>query len=157
MATATTTQRAQGKIGLCPHQGCGFTCCDFAAGNYIALYPGELDEAANQTLSIEHLEIWPDEIGGHRARCNATDCSTCDGGYKPLDCASYPYFPNVDSSGEIRADLKGAKCPLTKGQTITHRSWVRERWSGLASVRKEVRAWLQKVRLVGYQSLTADE
>jgi hypothetical protein len=145
------TDNQHGLISLCPHAGCAFRCCDFQQGNYIVLYPGELEDAIEGGRSIGHLEIFDRNYhGGQRARCTAADGSTCDSGYKPLDCASYPYFPAITESGEPTTLLKGDKCPLTEELTTAHARWVLETWVRLADERSDIYEWLTKVLLVGY-------
>jgi hypothetical protein len=91
----------EGKIASCP------VCCDFQRGNFIVLYPGELDMAKAAGYSLDHLFIDSDLFGGQRARCVAHDTSTCDNGYKPLDCASYPFFSySVSGAGRVTAFMK---------------------------------------------------
>jgi hypothetical protein len=142
-----------GKIALCPHKGCNFCCTQFTAGNYIVLYPGELRHAQTLGQSVSHLNVIDDDYhGGARAVCRAKDPKTCDGGYKPLDCASYPFFPLVaDPLEPIERLLKGVKCPLTNADIGSHADWVRVQWTRLARNVAAVREWLPKVRLVGYE------
>lgn len=148
---------SSGKLSQCPHMECGYTCCDFSGGNFIALYPGELATAQRREESTGHLELTPDSAGGHRAICRATDTSTCDEGYKPLDCASYPLFPVVNSEGQVEVSLKGSKCPLQAADLRAHRIWVLERWRQLEQTVHGLRAWLKTVRLVGYERLSSEE
>lgn len=146
-----SSEVGDGTISLCPHNGCNFTCCDFSVGNYIVLYPGELDAAREQGLSIDHLEISDGHRGGHRAICCAKDCTTCDEGYKPLDCASYPFFPTINDAGEIEAGIKGSKCPLQATQVPEHRNWVVQMWSELSQHVSGLIPWIRDTRLVGYE------
>lgn len=142
---------SQGTIALCPHGGCGFVCCTFMQGNYIVLYPGELDAAARAGASSDHLTITdPDDHGGRRAICTAADTATCDHGYKPLDCQSYPYFP-VAGDGARLGLIRGAKCPLPDPAIRDHAGWVRRAWTMLLVQHPEVAAWLAAVTLVGYR------
>jgi Fe-S-cluster containining protein len=143
----------EGQIGLCPHQGCGFTCCEFNQGNYIVLYPGELQEARAASASLQHLEIIDnDYYRGARAVCRARDTSTCDQGYKPLDCATYPFFPVVGVKGRVPIELlKGSKCPLQVSQIANHVQWAKRVWQELIAVKPEVADWLYDVKLVGYE------
>ena len=152
--TGSTTPHHDGRIPLCAHQSCGHTCCDFAEGNYIVLYPGEEMAARAAGKSLEHLEITPMAFGGHRAICHARDKAQCDGGYKPLDCASYPLFPTVATDGSIRAGLKGAKCPLRLGEIAKHQQWVVQQWLRLAAHRPQLLEWLRRLPLVGYERVT---
>lgn len=149
--------KPQGSIGLCPHNDCGFICCDFAVGNYIVLYPGELAEAQKQGLSTDHLEISEGHLGGHKAVCVACDTSTCDGGYKPLDCAGYPFFPTINDADEVEAGLKGAKCPLQVSQLANHRSWVIQAWSDVAHRIDGMIEWIRQTRLVGYERVVVGD
>lgn len=119
----------EGKIPLCPHNGCGFRCCEFNQGNYIVLYPGELEAAQISGRSLTHLNVFDsDYFGGARATCHASDTSTCDNGYKPLDCATYPFFPVIGIKGEETMSLlKGSKCPIEASEIPYHKVWVYKR------------------------------
>ena len=142
----------QGRIPLCPHADCGFRCCQFNHGNYIVMFPGELAAARAQGHSTAHLEITAEENGGHRAVCRARDTGTCDNGYKPLDCASYPFFPLLGPQGDsMFAMIRGAKCPLPLDRLDAHASWVQDTWQALLEGSQEIRSWLGGVELVGYE------
>ena len=141
----------EGSIGLCPHNGCDFICCDFAAGNYIVLYPGELAEAQRQGQTTSHLEIAEGHLGGHKAVCRAKDTSTCDAGYKPLDCAGYPFFPTIGADDQIEAGIKGSKCPLQVGQLATHAAWMILAWERVAHTMEGMIEWIRQTRMVGYE------
>lgn len=143
-------KETEGKINACASAGCNYTCCHFGQDNYIVLYPGELQAAQSQGLETSHLEVSPLSFGGHRAICNAKSTSTCDGGYTPLDCRSYPYFPTIESDGQIEAGLKGDKCPLTLSQSRGHRDWVIQQWQLLRSKLPKLGDWISQVVLVGY-------
>lgn len=140
-----------GTISHCASAGCGYRCCDFSAGNYIVLYPGELAAARESDQSVEHLSISPDGCGGHRAVCRAVDTSICDGGYKPLDCASYPFFPTIDhENGKVQTGLKGAKCPLLGLHLRNHARWVKQTWQTLVDHSPELARWITHTRLQAY-------
>lgn len=139
-----------GCIPQCETASCGRTCCEFAAGNYIVLYPGELETARENGHSTAHLKLEPAPNGGHRAVCTAGDKATCDSGYKPLDCASYPLFPTIDSTGNIQAGLKGDKCPLTTTELSKHRLWMIAQWARLLDSVPAIRRWIRSTKLVGY-------
>lgn len=145
---------ADGRIELCPKADCGFRCCEFQQGNYIVLYPGELAAAEARQESLGHLRIIAEERGGARAVCEARHTEVCDGGYKPLDCRSYPYFPVLrdqeDSVGQWL--LKGRKCPLVPDEIGDHARWVVEQWNQLLARSPEVAGWLRGVVLVGYDA-----
>jgi hypothetical protein len=143
--------RAAGRIDLCPKNACAYRCCDFQRGNYIVLFPGELEEAAARGDSVGHLRITAREWGGYRAVCEARDTSTCDGGHKPLDCQSYPFFPTLrPDRDEVGMMSKGRKCPLESAEISGHQDWVRATWNRLICSHEQVGQWLRKVTLVGY-------
>jgi len=140
-----------GTLDYCPHQACDFTCCEFGAGNFIAMYPGELEKAQSTGQSVGHLFITSDGNGGQRAICQAKDKANCDSGYKPLDCASYPLFPTVNSNEGIEAALKGSKCPLQSAELELHREWVVSSWAHVGRSVPNLLNWIRSVRLVGYE------
>lgn len=147
----------EGTIALCPFQSCGFRCCEFQQGNYIVMYPGELETAHALGESTAHLEVLDAYHGGHKMICKAGDTATCDRGYKPLDCQSYPFFPTVPADNEhIEVTLKGSKCPLTTALILDHRRWVGEMWNWLARLHPGVTNWLRQVKLVGYETIPSD-
>ncbi len=117
------------------------------------LYPGELNQAVARGESLVHLAIRPSSEGGQRAICHANDTSSCDGGYKPLDCASYPLFPTIDAAGKVTVELIGQKCPLVISQLQEHRLWVQRQWQILADASVRVREWIGQVSLVGYRKV----
>ena len=144
------TAPLDGQIAACDTAGCGRCCCDFSAGNYIVLYPGELNAAVDRGETVAHLAVRPSSDGGHRAICHAGDKGTCDGGYKPLDCASYPLFPSIDARGDVTVDLTGQKCPLRLRLLDAHSAWVRQAWVRLAQRSQAVADWIASVHLIGY-------
>lgn len=153
-----TAQRQQlGVIAQCEHAGCGHSCCEFAEGNYIVLYPGEVEAAYHAGKSLGHLQLMPSSGGGHRAICQAADKCTCDDGYKPLDCASYPFFPTIDDGDGVTADLKGQKCPLQVAALRRHRRWVVSAWSKLAAASPRIAEWIAGVKLIGYTRVSHNE
>lgn len=144
-----------GAITLCPHANCGFRCCEFQQGNYIVTYPGELEAASRRNESISHLEIIARYHGGYKTVCKARDTSSCDHGYKPLDCKSYPFFPAVaPGKDRIAVTLKGSKCPLIWNLIPWHQGWVKRAWQRLADQNPATIDWLRKVTLVGYETVS---
>ena len=102
--------------------------------------------------STAHLKIIDaDYHGGKKAICQAECTATCDGGFKPLDCASYPFFPAPPGADEVDLLIKGRKCPLQAGHLWAHAALVRELWNEAAATNPEITAWLNKVELVGYR------
>jgi hypothetical protein len=141
----------QGKLSDCAASGCGWRCCEFQQGNYIVLHPGELDTARAAGQSIAHLEITDaDYHGGQKAVCKAAVTATCDSGFKPLDCVSYPFFPAPPAGKGVDLLIKGKKCPLQIEHLQGHAALVRRAWNEVMARNPKVRAWLVKVRLVGY-------
>jgi hypothetical protein len=140
-----------GKIITCEMRDCGHTCCGFQHGNYIVLYPGELEEAAAAGQSTTHLQIIDEDYnGGKKAVCMAKNPSVCDGGFKPLDCVSYPLFPARTENGRVDSFIKGKKCPLHEENLQEHLETIRALWNELVNLKPEVAAWIDKVELVGY-------
>lgn len=137
----------------CPHNGCAFKCCTFDQGNFIVIHPGEFEAAQARGEHHNHLELIDSDIlGGHRVVCRATDCATCDGGMKPLDCASYPLFPTAESlTDDLAPVIKGAKCPLPDEALHHHWTRIRARWREAAEGQPIVLEWLRRVKLVGYR------
>jgi hypothetical protein len=145
-----------GHIGLCPKNSCGFRCCEFQQGNYIVLYPGEVEAARERNESLNHLDLIARDNGGYRAICHATHTAVCDDGYKPLDCRSYPFFPTLDEgSQKVGLMLKGQKCPLQPAEISGHERYVRDSWNTLLRERPEVARWLSQVQMVGYDLVTS--
>lgn len=148
-----SSSRTGGTISLCQAQDCQHRCCDFATGNFIVLYPGEVEQARRNGEKLDHLILTADGREGHRAICRACDKATCDEGYKPLDCASYPLFPTMaESSSLVQTGLKGAKCPLQPPQIRRHARWVQQVWQELVDSHPLLADWIRKTRLVGYVS-----
>jgi hypothetical protein len=148
----SVADQEKGKVSACPHQGCAFKCCQFQQGNFIVLYPGELEAAIASNLSVAHLQITGEYNGGYKTVCVAKQTATCDGGYKPLDCKSYPYFPVVKDH-EITVGLKGEKCPLTPDLMPGHERFVEYEWQRIARNTPNLITWLEKVELVGYEGV----
>jgi hypothetical protein len=140
-----------GAIPLCPHMGCAFKCCDFQQSGAILLYPGELEQAIAEGKSVAHLEILDGNYHqGKRARCRAADTRSCDHGYKPLDCASYPFFPvaspqSGNGAGHATLVVKDAICPIHSSQISYHRRYVAERWRALLKRIPAVESWLRSI------------
>jgi hypothetical protein len=146
----------EGIIPDCSASGCWRKlgerrCCDFQQGNFIVLYPGELDQACEEGQSIAHLKIIdPDYHGGQKVACTARNTATCDNGFKPLDCQSYPFFPAPPGRGEVDLLIKGKKCPLQVEHLAGHAARVQETWNELMDIDPAIRDWLNHVELVGY-------
>lgn len=141
-----------GEINTCATSGCGWLCCQFQQGNYIVLHPNELEAAKAKGLSVDHLEITDrDYNGGQKAVCKAKNTGNCDGGLKPLDCISYPFFPVVEAEGiEVSGFIKGKKCPLQEQHLARHAQTIKGMWAAVIKQNPEVAEWLKKVELVGY-------
>lgn len=136
-----------GELDLCSKLApvCKYKCCKFAS-NYIVLYPGER-EAAGKCL--DHLEIIDsDYFGGQKAHCKQQCNPAVD--YKPLDCRSYPFFPQV-TLDKISGLLKGKKCPADGQSASNHALKTIEVWNDLINDNLQIVEWLTHVRLVGYE------
>jgi len=95
---------------------CNYACCKFGdLGNWIFTLPGELEEAACQDLSRDHLIIEKFH-GGERVTCNKP-CHKGD--FKPIDCAIYPFAPLNE---ELTLFLVGHpnKCPIPPDDLFWH-------------------------------------
>jgi len=139
-----------GKISTCAEMNCNFKCCDFDQGNYILLFPGELDEAIQNNQSILHLKILEkDEMNGHKVICTATQKHNCDNGYKPLDCRFYPLFPKEITSDKIIVQ-KGLKCPLDSINIENHVSFVFNETKRISAKNHLIFDWLNNATMVGY-------
>jgi hypothetical protein len=119
---------------------------------HIVLYPGEVEEARARGQSLAHLEIIDiDHHGGARAKCRAADTATCDRGYKPLDCVSYPFFPEIleaaDGTVPEVTVAKGLGCPIQAREIPRHARFVRQLWSKLVQRKLPVAAWIRSLSL----------
>lgn len=124
----------EGHIPLCPHNNCAFRCCDYKQAGAIVLHPGELEQAIASHRSVGHLQIVnEDYYGGKKVLCKARDTSTCDNGYKPTDCLSYPFFPLPPRShADTRIRLAmGEACPLAAASITAHSEYVQNLWKTL--------------------------
>lgn len=140
-----------GKIELCATAGCGNKCCHFDQGNYIVLYPGELEGARRNGVSTAHLKITDhDYFGGQKAVCEASRAVSCDDGLKPLDCVTYPFFPAAPKRGRVTDFIRGKKCPLHSHEIQAHLTLVKKAWNEVLVRNPAAAAWLEKVELVGY-------
>jgi len=131
---------------------CQHKCCTFH-NNYIVLYPGEWEKSK---LRKDHLTIIDnDYFGGKKVQCrkgnHTLSLRPCNPEieFKPLDCRSYPYFPQINSKGKIKI-IKGKKCPLTDKDLAKHRKLFLKTWNSLIKD-KTIFEWLKRVKLVGYE------
>jgi len=100
-----------GIIEKCDDMKCNYACCQFGKlGNFIALFPGELEKAKEEGLGVDHLDIVEPatETKMGKAHC-LRPCENNE--LKPIDCAIYPLWPKTaDFSRFIRGEQW--KCPL---------------------------------------------
>lgn len=107
-----------GLIEYCAGSGCGWKCCSFGSGGHIVILPRELDGRTD----IGHLKVIDDDyLGGKKVKCIAKDCATCDHGYKPIMCRSYPLW--MRSTAEVKV-LRSLKCPLPSSVLSNHKEYV---------------------------------
>lgn len=45
-------RQGDGVIPLCPHKNCGFKCCEFQQGNFIVMFPEEVEIARTENRSL---------------------------------------------------------------------------------------------------------
>lgn len=137
-----------GKIPECPANGCGFKCCKFTSGNYIVMYPGELEEQMAQGLAADHLEVIEDDYimkGGKKVVCKKL-CTAKD--VKPLDCKIYPlWWQGGDKF------ITGSKCPLPEEAVHRHAIITKYYVENLIRMRPELAQFFPEVQMVGYQPL----
>lgn len=109
----------KGLIRACENSGCGWKCCSFGSDGHIVILPHELDGHQEE---ISHLQIIDDDyFGGKKAKCFARDCKSCDNGYKPIMCRTYPlWVKSVKKSFVFRS----GKCPLKNEQLTKHKEFV---------------------------------
>ena len=111
---------SNGLIAHCASSGCGFKCCSFGSDGHIVILPGELAGRND----IDHLRcIGYNFMGAEKVKCEAKECSTCDGGYKPIMCRSYPLWVKSVGNGKV---MRSQKCPLPSNVLADHREYVLE-------------------------------
>lgn len=138
------------KIMGCATSGCGFHCCDLSH-SFIVTYPNELEDAQKAGLSIDHLPIIAkDGLGGYRVSCAAKNGVNCDGGYKPLECRVFPFWPEKVEGNEVTDLLWGKKCPLHAERQPEHAAWVKQTIEELCARKPELKDWFNKVQTTGY-------
>lgn len=109
----------KGLIRACENSGCGWKCCSFGSDGHIVILPHELDSHEQE---ISHLQIIDDDyFGGKKVRCTAKDCQTCDNGYKPVMCCTYPLWVKQVRKGLV---FRSNKCPLKDEQLTKHKEFV---------------------------------
>lgn len=106
-----------GLIESCRNSGCGWKCCDFGSNGHIVMLPSEY-ESADKSLS--HLKVVNDnDNGGKHVKCIAKDKSNCDGGYKPIQCRTFPLFINMNR-GSLYTQ-RSMRCPLSNDVLMLHK------------------------------------
>lgn len=109
----------KGLIKACKIAGCGWKCCSFGSDGHIVILPHELD---GHDLEISHLQIIDDDyFGGKKVKCVAKDCKSCDNGYKPVMCRTYPLWVK---SVKNRFVFRSGKCPLKNEQLDSHKDFT---------------------------------
>ena len=109
----------KGLIRACENSGCGWKCCSFGSDGHIVILPHELDGHQEE---ISHLQIIDDDyFGGKKVKCFARDCKSCDNGYKPIMCRTYPLWVKSVKKGFV---FRSGKCPLKNEQLTKHKAFV---------------------------------
>ena len=109
----------KGLIKACKNAGCGFKCCSFGSDGHIVILPHEFD---GHEKEISHLQIIDDDyFGGMKVKCVAKDCKSCDNGYKPIMCRTYPLWVK---SVKKQFVFRSGKCPLKNEQLDAHKDFT---------------------------------
>lgn len=109
----------KGLIRACENSGCGWKCCSFGSDGHIVILPHELD---GHEQEISHLQIIDNNyFGGKKVKCIAKDCKSCDNGYKPIMCRTYPLWVKSVRKGFV---FRSGKCPLKNEQLTRHKEFV---------------------------------
>lgn len=109
----------KGLIRACENSGCGWKCCSFGSDGHIVILPHELD---GHEKEISHLQIIDDDyFGGKKVKCISKDCKSCDNGYKPIMCRTYPLWVKSVKKGFM---FRSSKCPLKNEQLTKHKAFV---------------------------------
>ena len=109
----------KGLIRACENSGCGWKCCSFGSDGHIVILPHELDRHQEEISHLRNID--DDYFGGKKAKCFARDCKSCDNGYKPIMCRTYPlWVKSVKKSFVFRS----GKCPLKNEQLTKHKELV---------------------------------
>lgn len=109
----------KGLIKACKSAACGWKCCSFGSDGHIVVLPHELD---GHEQEISHLQIIDDDyFGGKKVKCVAKDCKSCDNGYKPVMCRTYPLWVK---SVKKRFVFRSGKCPLKNEQLDSHKDFT---------------------------------
>ena len=108
-----------GLIEACKSANCGWKCCSFGSVGHIVILPHEFD---GHEQEISHLRIIDDDyFGGKKAKCIAKDCKSCDNGYKPVMCRTYPLWVKSVNKGFV---FRSKKCPLSNEQLANHKEFT---------------------------------
>ena len=106
----------KGLIRACENSGCGWKCCSFGSDGHIVILPHELDGYEKE---ISHLQIIDDDyFGGKKIKCIAKDCKSCDNGYKPIMCRTYPLWVKSVKKGLV---FRSSKCQFKNEQLTKHK------------------------------------
>lgn len=109
----------KGLIRACENSSCGWKCCSFGSDGHIVILLHELDGYEKE---ISHLQIIDDDyFGGKKVKCIAKDCKSCDNGYKPIMCRTYPLWVKSVKKGLV---FRSGKCPLKNEQLAKHKEFV---------------------------------
>ena len=109
----------KGLIEACKGANCGYKCCSFGSDGHIVILPHEFD---GHEKEISHLQIIDDDyFGGKKVKCVAKDCKSCDNGYKPVMCRTYPLWIKSVNKGFV---FRSKKCPLSNEQLSNHKEFA---------------------------------
>lgn len=134
-----------GLLSQCRTAGCGWQCCNFGKDGYILLLPNEWEQSSG---SKSHLVVLDEYyFGGKKVKCIAQDCASCDNGYKPIMCRTYPYWMRSVSKGIM---VKSDKCCLKHVPVPTHRDYVENLFSDYALKNEGVERFLNSAHIDRY-------
>lgn len=141
----------KGLIRACENSGCGWKCCSFGSDGHIVILPHELDGYEKE---ISHLHIIDDNyFGGKKVKCIARDCKSCDNGYKPIMCRTYPLWVKSVKKGFV---FRSGKCPLKNEQLTKHKEFVLDifdNYRKVLSPKVDIDVFLSKAWIDRYEPL----
>jgi len=136
-------KKLDGIISNCLEKDCGFVCCDFGEKGHIIILPNELD-GINADM-MKHLTTVSENGDGSRfVKCTATDRVSCDNGYKPIQCRTFPLWLRGDSTFE-----KSTRCPLTPEESTLHAEMARRLFDSVGATQD----FLDKAVITMYEKL----
>jgi hypothetical protein len=139
------------------HGSCNWDCC-FYSNSYCLMLPGEFEAAISLGYRVDGYEIIDDNyFGGKKVVPASKKCCVGpempENHYKTLDCWFYPVWPIVKDEA-IRM-IVGDLCPLRSASLDTVKAHARtiEKYVKILALMPEVRTFLSKAEMIGYNDL----